>query len=71
MVMLNKHHEHQKHHYDKQSKHLVPTEIGQIKSDSVRFQQDDKTWKPATVLSISLKQDSKLTNLILPILAVA
>lgn len=45
--MLNKNYEHQKHHYDKQSKPLAPLEIG----DSVRFQQDDKSWKPATVLS--------------------
>lgn len=46
-VMLNKNHENQKHNYDKQSKPLAPLEIG----DSVRFQQDDKSWKPATVLS--------------------
>lgn len=46
-VLLHKNHENQKHNYDKQSKPLAPLEIG----DSVRFQQGDKSWKPATVLS--------------------
>lgn len=45
--MLNKNHKYQMHHYDKQSKPFTPFEI----EDSVRFQQNDKSWKPATVLS--------------------
>lgn len=51
--MLNKNHEHQKDYYDKQSKPLTPIEIG----DGASFQQDDKSYKPATVLS---KLDDKL-----------
>lgn len=45
--MWNKNHEYQKHIYDKQSKPLAPLEI----EYSVRLQQNDRSWKPAIVLS--------------------
>jgi hypothetical protein len=45
-VMLQQCHEQQKSYFDKHSKSLAPFDVG----DKVRFQQDNKIWKPAQVL---------------------
>ena len=45
-VMLQQSHEQQKGYFDKHSKPLAPIDVG----DKVRFQQDNKIWKPAQVL---------------------
>ena len=46
-VRLGQSHAQQKQYFDRQVRPLPPIEIG----GSVRFQQDSKFWKPATIIS--------------------
>ena len=46
-IRLGQSHAQQKQYFDRQTRPLPLIEIG----DSVRFQQDSKLWKPATIIS--------------------
>ncbi|XP_055997858.1 uncharacterized protein K02A2.6-like [Ostrea edulis] len=46
-IKLGQSHAQQKFYFDRQTRPLPPVEIG----DSVLFQQNDKLWKPATIIS--------------------